>query len=79
MITTIEFEDKGQDFLEWDIDENGKVIACRPFQEWVWVGVTLLNDPVIGEKLHFISNTNPQPLQTRYRVKHITPNEASHV
>ncbi len=36
MITVI-FKDEGQDFLEWDIDK-GKVVACRPFQEWLWLG-----------------------------------------
>lgn len=36
-ITTIEFEDKGQDFLEWDLDdETGKVLDCRPFQARIW-------------------------------------------
>ncbi len=34
---TVHLEDHGQDFLEWDI-EDGKVIACRPFQEWFWKG-----------------------------------------
>jgi hypothetical protein len=43
MITTITFEDHGQDFLEWDIDENGKVIDCRPFQFSVWSKVTVTN------------------------------------
>ena len=38
----IELEDKGQDFLEWDISEyDGKIIACRPFQGWLWNGKKL--------------------------------------
>ena len=37
---TIHFEDHGQDFLEWDVDANGTVIDCRPFQAAVWVGMT---------------------------------------
>ncbi len=39
---TVEFEDKGQDFLEWDI-ENGEVVGCRPFQEALWKGTKVHN------------------------------------
>jgi hypothetical protein len=42
-LVTVELEDHGQDFLEWDI-ENGEVIACRPFQEGVWKGVKVHNE-----------------------------------
>lgn len=41
--TTITFEDHGQDFLEWDLDVQGKVIECRPFQAGVWCGRTVIN------------------------------------
>lgn len=37
MVQTVHFEDKGQDFLEWDI-EDGVVVDCRPFQGWLWNG-----------------------------------------
>lgn len=40
-------EDRGQDFLIWDI-EDGIVVDCRPFQGWLWNGT----------KIH---NTNIQP------------------
>lgn len=37
--TTVHFEDHGQDFLEWDIDDaTGAVFGCRPFQHDLWVG-----------------------------------------
>lgn len=39
---TIIFEDNGQDFLEWDIDEEGKVVDCRPFQSAIWCGYRVL-------------------------------------
>jgi hypothetical protein len=39
---TVEFEDHGQDFLEWDI-VNDEVVDCRPFQGWVWKGSKILN------------------------------------
>lgn len=33
------FEDHGQDFLEWLIDdETGKVLDCKPYQARIWVG-----------------------------------------
>lgn len=34
----IHFEDKGQDFLEWDVDQNGMVVGSRPYQADVWRG-----------------------------------------
>jgi len=37
MMITVHFEDHGQDFLEWDL-EDGKVVDCRPFQAWLWNG-----------------------------------------
>ncbi|KAL5901793.1 hypothetical protein ACKVV1_011496 [Pyricularia oryzae] len=38
MSITIEFEDLGQDFLVWTLNENGVVIECKPFQAWLWKG-----------------------------------------
>jgi len=38
----VTFKDEGQDFLEWDI-EKSIVIACRPFQEWLWKGTKVHN------------------------------------
>lgn len=40
------FEDDGQDFLEWDINEEGEVVACRPFQGWVWIGTKVNNEDI---------------------------------
>jgi hypothetical protein len=37
-MTTIKFEDHGQDFLEWDIDDKGIVVDSRPCQAWLWNG-----------------------------------------
>lgn len=39
----VELEDHGQDFLEWDLDEAGVVLDCRPFQAALWVGVRVRN------------------------------------
>jgi hypothetical protein len=43
---TIFFVDEGQDFLEWDIDDKGKVVACRPFQGDIWIGTTVHNKDI---------------------------------
>ena len=40
---TITFQDHGQDFLEWDLDDAGVVVACRPFQANMWVGKVVEN------------------------------------
>lgn len=52
-IGTVHFEDKGQDFLEWDVahDTKGRlvVVACRPFQEWAWKG-TIMHTALRGHR-----------------------------
>jgi len=49
---TIFFVDDGQDFLEWDINDNGEVVDCRPFQAFVWVGTKVHNkDLKAGDQL----------------------------
>jgi len=45
-VKTIIFEDHQQDFLEWDIDAGGMVVACRPFQGAVWCGRRVVNPDV---------------------------------
>jgi hypothetical protein len=36
----IHFEDHGQDFLWFIVDETGKVQDAGPFQGWLWAGKT---------------------------------------
>jgi hypothetical protein len=51
---TVFFVDEGQDFLEWDIDPQGKVVACRPFQSEIWVGTIVHNKDIKpGDLLDF--------------------------
>ncbi len=50
----LHFEDKGQDFLIWEVDtENGKVVHCEPFQSPIWVNtiVTNLDDIISGKSV----------------------------
>jgi hypothetical protein len=40
MKTILEFEDHGQDFLEWEVDEDG-IVTGSNLQAFVWVGLLL--------------------------------------
>lgn len=39
----IHFQDQGQDFLRWQVDEAGVVISSWPFQQQVWAGLQVTN------------------------------------
>ena len=45
MITVL-FVDDGQDFLECDINDKGEVVACRPFQGYIWIGTKVHNKDI---------------------------------
>ena len=67
---TVHFEDLGQDFTEWDI-ENGIVTGCRPFQAWMWVGTKVLNTSIqVGFKLR-IKIKDDKPTWLKYRVEKV--------
>jgi hypothetical protein len=52
---TVFFEDDGQDFLEWDINDKGEVVDCRPYQGNVWIGVKVVNKDIKpGDRLEVI-------------------------
>lgn len=44
---TIHFVDYGQDCLSWDIDEQGHVICCRPYDDPYFKGVKVVNHATI--------------------------------
>ncbi len=69
---TVTFEDHGQDFLEWDIDEHGRVADSRPLQASVWCGARLQALPVAGQCLSYRSPTDDQVHRIRYPVKKVT-------
>lgn len=64
--TTIEFEDRGQDFLEWDIDDKGIVVDCRPFQGDVWNGTWVVDFPEVkvGMRVAIITPSFPARITT---------------
>ncbi|GKT19760.1 hypothetical protein AVHY2522_23665 [Acidovorax sp. SUPP2522] len=41
--TVVAFEDHGQDFLRWELDANGTVIGCEPFQASIWCGNVVID------------------------------------
>ncbi len=76
-VTTIFFQDNGQDFLEWDISESGKVIACRPFQAQVWIGCTVIKDTItVGYRLDFTTKDNLL-MNMNYIVESVTTKKES--
>ena len=47
----IEFEDHGQDFLYWQLDADGKVVASMPYQSEIWNGTIVnLKELKLGEQ-----------------------------
>ena len=45
-MVTVLFEDDGQDFLEWDINDKGEVVDCRPSQGDIWIGTKVHNKDI---------------------------------
>lgn len=72
----IHFEDNGQDFLWWEIDQDGVVVGCGPFQASIWVGSTVINHSRLraGGPVYFISNQG-QKLTLIHKIKKIENNE----
>ena len=59
---TVFFVDDGQDFLQWDIDDEGKVVDCRPFQGWVWNNTIVHNKDIKAGDL--LDITTPRGTRT---------------
>lgn len=78
---TVHFEDHFQDFLEWDIDANGVVVASRPFQASQWCGARLVSNPEPGKTLRYVSPHDGKEYGIRYPVAKVVmrvaaPNES---
>lgn len=56
-VTCIEFEDKGQDFLYWYVNESGVVIDAQPLHWPVWNGVRITNMPSLKKGSHVSCRT----------------------
>ena len=66
----VTFEDHGQDFLEWYI-QNGKVVACRPFQGWLWEGTKVHNKTIQPGDILQIENQSGARLKLLYPVEKV--------
>jgi hypothetical protein len=65
--TTVEFEDHGQDFLRWDIEEaTGLVFDSQPFQGGVWCGCLVnMKALAVGERLFYVRD-NGRVMSIKY-------------
>ena len=61
---TIFFEDQGQDFLEWDLNDENEVIDSRPYQRRIWTGFKVDRIAVGAQPLIF----NPADPDRGWRV-----------
>jgi len=70
---TIEFEDRGQDYLEWDLDADGYILDSRPYRK-DWIGDLVdLTSIQVGRplRIHIIGAT----IVSKYPVIKITRHE----
>lgn len=67
---TVYLQDKGQDFLEWDI-ENGVVVGCRPFQSWLWKGTRVHNTDIKPGDILIITPAKGKRTTLKYLVERV--------
>jgi hypothetical protein len=67
------FEDRGQDFLWWVVDDKGAVIDCGPFQATVWTKCTVLNHDrlFVGGGVLIKTPQEEKPLTINYLIESI--------
>ncbi|KKM94730.1 hypothetical protein LCGC14_1195420 [marine sediment metagenome] len=68
---TVHFVDRGQDFLEWDI-EHGKVVGCRPFQYWLWKDTQVHNTVILPGDILEITTPRGDRTTLNYPVERIS-------
>lgn len=71
----IQFEDHGQDFLTWQLDNNGVVVDCQPFQASIWCGVKVEvpRSLKVGDIVAFRRDGEPHIKTIRYLIAAIEP------
>jgi len=70
----ITFQDDGQDFLTWWVDNRGEVLHCEPFQAWLWNGKMVdLERTRVGSRLKFQDGNEMK--HTVKEIKDLTPKE----
>lgn len=69
--TVLRFENNGQDFLEWHLDVNDKIVDVKPgCQKSVWVGKIVL-DYQEGERPIYEDETTEKANQLIHKVEEV--------
>lgn len=63
----IDFEDNGQDFLTWYV-QNRVIIDCGPYQRRVWCGHRIAKLPAVGEQVRYLSRQVGKFVDIKYPV-----------
>ncbi len=69
--TFIEFQDHGQDFLVWTLDETGVVTESWPFQTDIWRGLKVTNLASLRRKQHVEYDWHGRTGAVKYPVKQL--------
>lgn len=71
----IHFEDRGQDFLTWQINNNGVIVDCLPFQSSFWVGGEVRRQArlKVGGKVTYSHDGFQTSITLKYRIRAIEP------
>jgi len=77
-VQRISFQDKGQDFLWWEVDmDTGRILGCGPFQAHLWAAGKCSVDVatvILGQRPTFFGPaTEPEGHQLRYAIIGIEP------
>lgn len=63
----VEFEDHGQDFTKFSINAStGLVVACEPFQGWLWTGKVVKNLRELKTGIKVTLETDEEELTIAY-------------
>jgi hypothetical protein len=74
----ITFEDHGQDFLTWQLDNNGIVVDCEPFQATFWCGMEVVEFAAlkVGDCVRYRRHGDAVWSDIRYPIAAIEPDLA---
>lgn len=77
-LTTIHFEDHGQDFLKWVINEKGHIVECTPAQGMIWTRWVVTDKKFKkGQRVNIINGT--AKLQIKYPIEKVETNSNAKV
>lgn len=79
-VQRLTFEDKGQDFLWWEVDDQtGRIVGCGPLEASTWASGRCsvdMNTVAVGEQPIFHGPaTEPGGRFLKYRIASIRPAE----